>query len=146
MNRTRPRILLVDDHQTVLEAFSLMLVEEYEPSVALSGAEALALAQRTLPDLILLDVLMPEMDGLETLRRLRASAWGKDIPAILVTSTDCTETQIAGLQAGADDFISKNVAPAVLRARVRNLLAHRRTEAACRTHRWVIKLLGPPVR
>ncbi len=135
MNCTHEHILLVDDHPVNLEALSLILANEYQLSVASSGAAALAVAEHIQPDLILLDVLMPEMDGLETLRRLRSADWGKSIPVILVTADDSSESQIEGLQSGADDFLSKGVLPSVMKARVRNVLAHRRAEAELKRHR-----------
>lgn len=126
MTPTTARILLVDDLPANLHTLSRTLSADYDLSVATSGEDALALARQIMPDLILLDVMMPGIDGLETLDRLRASDWGKDIPVILVTADDRTETQIKGLDQGADDFIAKPLVVAVVQARVRNLLERQR--------------------
>jgi diguanylate cyclase (GGDEF)-like protein len=123
---TKAKILLVDDVPANLHTLSHALMNQYDLSVTTSGASALALAEQTAPDLILMDVMMPEMDGLETLRRLRQSDWGQDIPVILVTADDRTETQVFGLDQGADDFIAKPVVVPVVQARVRNVLDRQR--------------------
>jgi PAS domain S-box-containing protein len=128
----KTRILLVDDTPANLHALARALAHEYDLSIATSGTSALALACKTAPDLILLDMMMPEMDGLETLRRLRQSDWGREIPVILVTADDRTETQVNALDGGADDFISKPVVLPVVQARMRNVLARRRAEAELR--------------
>ncbi len=122
----KARILLVDDQPSNLNTLSHALINQYELSVATSGTDALTLAEQDAPDLILLDVMMPDMDGLETLRRLRHSHWGRDIPVILVTADDRTETQVLALDQGADDFIAKPVVVPVVQARVRNMLERRR--------------------
>ncbi|MCX8086592.1 MAG: response regulator [Rhodocyclaceae bacterium] len=131
----RAHLLIVDDLPTNLLTLSRILGAEYEISVATSGAEALRLAELHRPELILLDVMMPEMDGLETLRRLKASEWGREIPVILVTADDRAETQVAALEGGAEDFLSKPVVAAVLKARVKNVLARHRAEAELKRHR-----------
>lgn len=132
MTANQARILLVDDLPANLNTLSRALAAEYELSVVTSGAGALSLAQQITPDLILLDVMMPEMDGLETLRRLRASEWGRDIPVILITADDRTETQVSGLEQGANDFIVKPVVVPVVQVRVRNLLARQKAELQLR--------------
>lgn len=128
MTHKRARILLVDDLPDNLRTLSRILADSYELTVATSGSDALAIAEASLPDLILLDVMMPGLDGLEVLQRLRASPWGKAIPVILVTADDRAETQIRGLELGADDFLTKPlVLPAVM-CRVRNALARHRLQ------------------
>ncbi|NDY96778.1 diguanylate cyclase [Wenzhouxiangella limi] len=117
-----PRILLVDDLPANIYTLSRALAEDYQILIATSGADALQTAEQQQPDLILLDVMMPEMDGLEALRRLRRSDWGRQIPVILVTADDRTQTQVDGLDLGADDFIAKPVVVPVVQARVRNVL------------------------
>lgn len=123
---SRVKILLVDDVPANLHTLSQALMDQYDLSVTTSGADALALAEHSAPDLILLDVMMPEMDGLETLRRLRQTDWGREIAVILVTADDRTETQVFGLDQGADDFIAKPVVVPIVQARVRNLLERQR--------------------
>lgn len=119
-------ILLVDDLPANLHTLSRALAREYELSVATGGQEALRLAAELRPDLILLDVLMPQMDGLEVLSRLRGTTWGREIPVILVTADARTETQVEGLERGAEDFITKPVVIPVVQARVRNVLERHR--------------------
>jgi hypothetical protein len=135
MNLNRPHILIVDDQSLSQHALSLMLGDEYDLTVASTGSEALLLAGQLHPDLVLLDVLMPEMNGLETLRRLRETVWGSDIPVILITSDSSTEIQVSGLKLGADDFISKAVLAPVLKARVSNLLERRWAISELKRHR-----------
>jgi diguanylate cyclase (GGDEF)-like protein len=118
----RARILLVDDLPANLHTLCRALASEYDLAIATSGSSALALARDSAPDLILLDVMMPEMDGFETLRHLRQSHWGRTVPVMLVTADDRSETQVKGLDLGADDFITKPVVVPVVQARVRNLL------------------------
>lgn len=122
----KPKILLVDDVPTNLYALSRALAEEYEIFVTTSGQHALQLAREHHPDLILLDVMMPEMDGFQVLKQLRDSSWGRDIPVILITGDDRPETQVAGLEQGAEDFITKPVIVPVVRTRVHNVLERRR--------------------
>ena len=98
--------------------------EGYEVDVALSGAAALEQAQRRRPDLVVLDVMMPEIDGLEVCRRLRADG---DLPILLLTARGGTADRVRGLDSGADDYLVKPFAYAELLARVRALL--RRTPA-----------------
>lgn len=124
----KPTVLLVDDLPTNLNILSFALKDEYELVTAISGSDALALAEANPPDLILLDVMMPEMDGLETLSRLRNSPWGQSIPVILVTVDDRMETQVEGLSLGANDFITKPIVIPVLNARIRNVLARKQNE------------------
>ena len=112
-------VLIVDDQEIgriTLEGFLLPL--GYALHFAASGAETLALLPELRPDVVLLDVMMPEMDGFEVCRRIRADVRWRDIPVILVTALDDRASKIRGLEAGADDFISKPVDWAELRARV----------------------------
>lgn len=130
--KSKSKILLVDDHPANLHMLSRMLIEDFDLSLATSGADALVRAREIQPDLIILDVMMPEMDGLEMLTRLRGEDWGKSIPVILLTADDRIETQVRGLELGADDFIAKPIVVPVLKARVRNILEHRRVERELR--------------
>jgi len=118
----KPRLLLVDDQPINIQVMHRAFAQECQVFMATSGAQALQLCQDQVPDLVLLDIEMPEMDGFEVCRRLKASELTRNIPVIFVTAhTDPTqETQ--GLELGAVDFISKPVNPSVLRARVRTHL------------------------
>ncbi|MCU4654028.1 diguanylate cyclase [Roseibacterium sp. SDUM158016] len=117
------RILVVDDVATNRIVMKVKLAAAcYAVDQADSGAEALRLAATCRPDLILLDVLMPDMSGLEVCRRLKADPETADIPVILVTALSDRASKMAGLEAGADDFLTKPVDEVTLLARVRSLL------------------------
>ena len=114
-------ILVVDDTPDNLALMSGLLRDIYKVKVAPSGARALQiLAADTKPDLILLDIMMPEMDGYEVLRRLQAHVATRDIPVIFLTAMDAAEDETLGLELGAVDYITKPITPAVAMARVRN--------------------------
>lgn len=115
-------ILIVDDTATgrdILEA--LLQSPAYQLAFAGNGAEALVQAEALTPDLILLDVMMPGMDGFEVCRRLRANPRLAEIPIILVTALDDRASRLRGIEAGADDFVTKPFDHAELRARVRTI-------------------------
>jgi len=118
----RPRLLVVDDQplniQTLYQAFSA----DHQVFMATGGEQALALCVNLKPDLVLLDVMMPGMDGFEVCRRLKTDPDCREIPIIFVTAHDDAEAETRGLDAGAVDFISKPINPAVVRARVRTHL------------------------
>jgi signal transduction histidine kinase len=118
-----PRVLVVDDESSArntLEAF--LFREGYDLAFAAGGPEALARLDELEPDVILLDVIMPGMDGIEACRRLKTDKRWRHIPIILVTVLDSKEDLARGLDAGADDFLSKPVNDLELRARVRSML------------------------
>ena len=117
------RILVVDDREDGRKLLAVRLAHEgYIVQLAGNGAQALALAAAQAPDLVLLDVLMPGMDGFEVCRRLRALPQMQAVPVVMVTALEGTDDCVRGLEAGADDFIIKPFKPAELRARVRSLL------------------------
>jgi two-component system alkaline phosphatase synthesis response regulator PhoP len=117
------KILLVDDEPDILEMIGFNLEREgFEVYTAPNGRKALELARTHLPDLILLDVMMPEMDGMETCRELREDARLKNTIIAFLTARNEDYSQIAGFDAGADDYISKPIKPRVLVSRVKALL------------------------
>jgi two-component system cell cycle response regulator len=117
------RILVVDDLPSNLRLLEARLSAEYFDVVtATNGAEALASCERAECDLVLLDVMMPEMDGLEVCRRLNANPATQHIPVVMVTALDQATDRLAGLEAGADDFLTKPGSDLVLIARVRSLV------------------------
>jgi len=118
----RHRLLLVDDQPINIQTLFAIFSADYEVFMATSGAQALQVCADQRPDLILLDVVMPEMDGHEVCRRLKADARTRDIPVIFVTAQNQAEEETLGLQLGAVDFISKPVNAAVVRARVHSHL------------------------
>jgi signal transduction histidine kinase len=117
------KILIVDDSAENLRLLQALLAAQgYEILLARSGEEALAAASTERPDAILLDVLMPGMDGLEVCRRLKADPELQVIPVILVTSNDRSEDIIQGLDSGADDYVTKPIHREILAARVRSMM------------------------
>ncbi len=120
------RILIVDDAMENIQILHQALQDEYDVLFALNGAKALQLAANQLPDLILLDAVMPDMDGYAVCAALRASAVTRDIPIIFITALKTPEDETRALDAGAADFISKPVNAAVVRARVRTQLTVKR--------------------
>ncbi len=122
-------ILLVDDMPVNIQVLAETLKDEYRIKTALSGPAALELAARAdRPDLILLDMMMPGMDGIEVLHRLRERPETADIPVIFVTADLTEQSQLDGLKLGADDYLCKPVVMTVLQVRVRNLLQRKQIE------------------
>ena len=117
------RILIVDDIPANLKLLDAKLTGEYfEVFAASSGPEALEAVKECQPDIILLDVMMPGMDGFEVCRRLKSSSETEHIPVIMVTALDQPKDRVQGLEAGADDFLTKPVNDLALFARVRSLV------------------------
>jgi signal transduction histidine kinase len=117
------RILIVDDERHNRDLLEVMLKPEgFILLSAASGEEALSLVAQQPPDLILLDVMMPGMDGYEVARRIKSDHYAKNIPVIMLTALDGRDTRMHGLNAGAEDFLTKPVDRAELCVRVRNLL------------------------
>jgi two-component system, sensor histidine kinase and response regulator len=133
--KTPSKVLIVDDDESVREAFQAILApEDHEFAFAASGPDALAQLQRSVPDVILLDVMMPDLDGYEVCRRIKADHRLAHVPVILVTVLESKEDLVRGLDAGADEFLTKPVTAVELRARVRSMLRiksqHDRIKAA----------------
>lgn len=126
------RILIVDDAMENIQILHQLLREEHEVLFALSGEKALEIAQNQLPDLILLDAVMPGMDGYAVCSALRESALLCAIPVIFVTALNQPEDETRALEAGAVDFITKPFNAAVVRARVRSQLTIKRQADAMR--------------
>jgi adenylate cyclase len=121
--RTPPRILAVDDSPTNLDLLRVRLESQgYEVLTAADGEEALVRAHEVHPDLILLDVMMPKLDGISVLKRLKQDKEFGFVPIILVTAKADTRDVVAGLEAGGDDYLTKPFEQAALMARVRSLL------------------------
>lgn len=115
-------ILIVDDTPDNIHVLSNALDAEYEVLFAAGGKQALELAASETPDLILLDIIMPHMDGYEVCARLKADVRTQDIPVIFITAKDQEDDEARGLSVGAIDYIKKPIQPAVVRQRVRNHL------------------------
>lgn len=117
-----PIIVIVDDDKTSRLSLRKMLEKEgYRVAVAGCGETGLDLATGLQPDMILTDVIMPDMDGYELCRRLRTHSDLADIPVIMLTSLDDQESRVRGIEAGADDFLSKPIVPSLLKARVKTV-------------------------
>jgi two-component system alkaline phosphatase synthesis response regulator PhoP len=120
---TGQKILLVDDEPDILEFLSYNLTKEgYLVVKANNGNEALKIAKIELPDLVILDVMMPEMDGMETCRQLREIPELKNVLVAFLTARGEDYSQIAGFEAGADDYINKPIKPRIMISRVKALL------------------------
>ncbi len=121
------RVLVVDDLPTNVKVLEAKLTADYFTVItATSGKEALAAAKECAPDIILLDVMMPEMDGFETCRRLKADTETAHIPVVMVTALSDVSDRVTGLEAGADDFLTKPVNDVTLFARIRSLARMKR--------------------
>jgi two-component system response regulator MprA len=137
------KILVVDDERAVRESLRRALaLEGYEVDLAEDGEEALESVRRAEPDALILDVLMPGIDGLEVSRRLRRG--GSKVPILMLTARDAVENRVEGLDAGADDYVTKPFALEELLARVRALL--RRTTGAGEIMRFADVELDPSTR
>lgn len=130
----RSQILIVDDTLSNIELLGNILGREYSTSFASTGAEALSLIALYPPDLILLDIVMPGMDGFDVCKRLKADPIVRDIPVIFLTSLESAKDEEYGLSLGAEDFIHKPVSPPVVLARVRNHLMLANTKRELRRH------------
>lgn len=122
MNAYRPKILAIDDNPENLVTLATALEADFDFQLAASGSRGLALAEASPPDLILLDVMMPEIDGFETCRRFKVSHALNDIPIIFLTAISDLGTEISGLALGATDYITKPINVQLVRQRIRNIL------------------------
>jgi two-component system, sensor histidine kinase and response regulator len=121
------RIFIIDDEAAVREAFhAILLADRHEFAFATNGAEALTALGEQIPDVILLDVMMPNMDGYEVCRRIKADHRLRHVPVVLVTVLESKDDLVRGLDAGADEFLTKPVSAVELRARVRSMLRIKR--------------------
>jgi two-component system alkaline phosphatase synthesis response regulator PhoP len=123
MKKKEIKILLVDDEPDILEIVGYNLSNEgYQVYTATNGVEALSKAKKHVPHLTLLDVMMPELDGIETCEQLRKIPQLNEMIVVFLTARSEDYSQVAGLEAGADDYITKPVKPKVLLSKVKSLL------------------------
>ncbi|HEV2590969.1 MAG TPA: response regulator transcription factor [Gaiellaceae bacterium] len=128
MAREKPRVLVVDDEPNIAELVSTALsYEDFEVRMAHDGAQALRMVQEFAPDLVVLDVMLPDFDGFELQRRLRAN--GEGVPVLFLTARDAVEDRIRGLTLGADDYLTKPFSLQELVARARAVLRRTRDDA-----------------
>ena len=123
----RPRVLAVDDDAQVRALCAAALQQEFEVVTATNGKEGLTLLYQKRPDVVLLDVTMPVMDGWETCRRIRDVS---DVPVIMLTAHSADQDVVRGLDAGADDYVTKPFRPLQLAARIRAMLRRKRLAGA----------------
>jgi len=122
----KPRVLAIDDTPVNLLTLGAALKNDYDLQIATSGLMGIDLALKAPPDLILLDIMMPEIDGFETCRRIKAEPTIKDIPVIFITALNAIDSEIQGLALGALDYINKPIQVETARQRIRNLLERER--------------------
>src|SRR5437868_9108355 len=137
------RVLVVDDVELNIKLLEAKLSSEYfEVIVADNGPTALELAESELPDIILLDIMMPRMDGFEVCRRLKANPRTADIPVVMVTALSDVADRLRGLESGADEFLTKPVNDTALFARVRSLVRLKRMMEELRLREEVCRQFG----
>ncbi len=129
---TAMKIVMVEDDEDIADLVAFSLARDgYEVKLVHDGKEGLELIRSELPDLAILDIMLPSMDGLEIYRALRASATTEHIPILYLTARAQLEDRLAGLQLGADDYMTKPFSPKELQLRVKNILTrhtHSRTQ------------------
>ena len=138
----RPRLLLVDDEPTNLQVLRHVLQADYRLLFATDGARALQVAREQLPQLILLDIMMPGMDGYAVCRALKADPATAGIPVIFITALNDSQDETAGFDVGGVDYITKPVSPPVVRARVRTHLSLVRMDELRETRLQIVQRLG----
>ena len=138
----RPRLLLVDDEPTNLQVLRHVLQADYRLLFATDGARALQVAREQLPQLILLDIMMPGMDGYAVCRALKADPATAGIPVIFITALTDSQDETAGFDVGGVDYLTKPVSPPVVRARVRTHLSLVRMDELRETRLQIVQRLG----
>ena len=138
----RPRLLLVDDEPTNLQVLRHVLQADYRLLFATDGARALQVAREQRPDLVLLDIMMPNMDGYAVCCALKADPATAAIPVIFVTALNDSQDETAGFDVGGVDYLTKPVSPPVVRARVRTHLSLVRMEELRETRLQIVQRLG----
>lgn len=136
-----PKILAIDDTPANLMALGVLMANEIDLRVANSGADGLALAAQIQPDLILLDVMMPDMDGYETCRRLKADPQLRHVPVIFLTALANEDAECEGLGLGAADYITKPIKLSVARHRICNLLERENLRREVTTQRDALQCM-----
>ena len=137
------RVLVVDDIEANVKLLDAKLSSEYfDVLTAYNGPTALEIAETELPDVILLDVMMPRMDGFEVCRQLKANRRTVDVPVVMVTALSDTANRLRGLEAGADDFLTKPVNDVALFARVRSLVRLKRMMEELRVREGICSKFG----
>jgi len=138
----RQSVLIVDDEPNNIEVLNGILEENYDIIFATNGKDAVGIVHEQRPDLVLLDIIMPDMDGFEVLEQLKADPDTNDIPVIIVTGKGLEEDESRGLNAGAVDYITKPIRTPVVKARVHNHLELKRYRDSLKTLSTIDGLTG----
>ena len=142
----KPKVLAVDDDRININILIDLLADEYQVLAAVNGAMGLKAANRTKPDVILLDITMPDMSGHEVLAQLKADPLTKDIPVIFITGLADAEDEAKGLDMGASDYVSKPFNPTVTKARIRTQLRLKQQADQLAAYAFLDGLTGIPNR
>lgn len=133
----KKNILVVEDENDIIEVLRYSLEKEnYRPHVATNGAAALELASRIVPDLILLDIMLPELDGIEVCRRLKKDDRLHEIPIIMLTAKVAEGDKVKGLETGADDYVTKPFSTKELMARIKAHIRRREGSTPEKTYQY----------
>ena len=144
--RHKSKILIVDDEPLNVKLLKSMLsADNYESILAYSGEEALASVAAEAPDLILLDIMLPNINGFNVTEKLKNDPHTRDIPVILITAMDGNENKIKGLEAGADEFLNKPINRTELLARIKSLLKLKNYQDQLKTHTASKDLFAPAI-
>jgi putative two-component system response regulator len=138
----RPKLLVVDDEATNLQMLRHVLQDDYRLLFAKDGSKAIALAQRERPDLVLLDIMMPDMTGYEVCAALKQDPQTRHIPVIFVTALADADDEARGFAVGGVDYLTKPASPAIVKARVRNHLSLVQVDELRETRLEIIRRLG----
>jgi putative two-component system response regulator len=140
---SQDKVLVVDDHEATAKGMrDLLVAAGYKVRIALNGADALQLAADDPPDLVLLDVMMPGMSGVDVCRELKARSLTRLTPVVLVTASHDREYRLSGLEAGADEFLTKPIDLPEFRTRVRSLLRVKRLTDDLESTETIMTMLG----
>lgn len=139
---SRPKLLIVDDQPLNIGVLHELLRDEFEVFMSTDGLRAIAMCQSLLPDIILLDILMPDMDGYEVCRRLKMGSTTADIPIIFITAHFDEAEEVRGFELGAVDFIHKPINRIITRARIHNHLIHKLQKDLLRSNALIDGLTG----
>jgi CheY-like chemotaxis protein len=146
MEKKVTRILIIDDSEFIHDSLEMLLIPEgYQLSFAINGKEGIEKANKLMPDLILLDVMMPSMDGFEVCERLRATSKLAEVPIIMLTALDDRDSRLRALEAGVDDFLTKPFDRVELRVRINSMTRlnrYRRLLTERSRFEWVIEQLN----
>ncbi|MDP5252680.1 MULTISPECIES: HD domain-containing phosphohydrolase [unclassified Vibrio] len=141
-NALKQKLLIVDDEAVNLRILKITLEQDYQLMFAKSGQQALQIAQKETPDLILLDVMMPDMTGFETCQQLKQQSDLEHIPVIFVTALSDPDDETKGFDVGGVDYITKPISPAIVKARVKTHLSLVNVDQIKRTQLDIIHMLG----